>query len=143
MIPISQFHGVGGAVIVSMIAFTIVFVVLAGLTVMIYAIRYFAMFTEKKDTRVETASAVAVSAPATVSEPVSPTVDSGAKDMKKVVAVISAAINAHTGKSMNIVSVTPAQGNCSNMNQMWRAAGIADCMARRFGGGGGSSGSRS
>jgi Na+-transporting methylmalonyl-CoA/oxaloacetate decarboxylase gamma subunit len=115
------------SVIVSLIAFTIVFAVLAGLSAMIYATRFFAMIIEKREPEKKTELPVAV--------PVSQAADSGVKDMKKVVAVISAVINASAGRSMNVISVTPVQGNCSNMNQMWRAAGIADCMASRFGSG--------
>ena len=39
---LSQFQGASGAVTVSLIAFTIVFIVLTGLTAVIYAIKFFA-----------------------------------------------------------------------------------------------------
>ncbi|MCL1940392.1 MAG: OadG family protein [Synergistaceae bacterium] len=129
-VPHSQFQGFGGAVIVSLIAFTIVFSVLAALSAMIFVNRYIAAIAEKKDKGAKTAPSA--SAPAAAAAPViqaSP----DANDMKKVVAVISAAINASVGKSVNIISIRPAQGNCSNTNVMWRAAGIAECMASRLG----------
>jgi Na+-transporting methylmalonyl-CoA/oxaloacetate decarboxylase gamma subunit len=129
-VPHSQFQGFGGAVIVSLIAFTIVFSVLAALSEMIFVNRYIAAIAEKKDKGAKTAPSA--SAPAAAAAPViqaSP----DANDMKKVVAVISAAINASVGKSVNIISIRPAQGNRSNTNVMWRAAGIAECMASRLG----------
>ena len=132
-VPHSQFQGFGGAVIVSLIAFTIVFSVLAALSAMIFVNRYIAAIAEKKDKGAKTAPSASAPAPsATTAAPVTQTA-TDANDMKKVVAVISAAINASVGKSVNIISVTPAQGNCSNMNVMWRAAGIAECMASRLG----------
>ena len=131
MIPISHFQGAGGAIVVSFIAFSIVFIVLAGLCAMIYATRYFAMIAEKKKAEEKAVPPAVVPVSAVVSQ----TVEGSAKDMKKVVAIISAVINASAGRSMNIISVTPAQNYRSNMNQMWRVTGIAECMASRFGSG--------
>jgi predicted membrane protein len=128
--PASRFHGESGALIVSLIAFTIVFSVLAALSATIFINRYIAMIVEKKDKGAKTASSA--SAPSdSVAAPVSQTA-SDVNDMKKVVAAISAAINASVGGSVNIISVTPAQSNCSSMNQMWRTTGIAECMASRL-----------
>ena len=131
MLPISHFSGIGGALIVSLIAFTIVFVVLMGLSAIIYANRYISMIVEKKETSKKTVT----SAPLPVSAPQTPMVDADANDMKKVVAVISAAINASVGRRVNILSVTPApvQGNSLNMTAMWRVTGIAECMESRLG----------
>ena len=129
-----SFDGLSGSIIVSLIAFSIVFAVLAGLSAMIYATRYFAMIAGKKKTAEKTAPSVVEPVPAAA--PVSRAPD--VKDMKRVVAVISAAVHASAGGSVNIISVTPAKGNCSDMNKMWRATGIAECMASRFGTGTGS-----
>ena len=122
-----EFEGIGGAILVALIAFSVVFLVLIGLFALLKANRYLAMIVEKKDTMEKAAPSVA----APVSAPVSQTSD--AKDMKKVIAVISAAINASVGGGMNIISVTPTRGNCSDMNKMWRVTGVAECMASRLG----------
>jgi Na+-transporting methylmalonyl-CoA/oxaloacetate decarboxylase gamma subunit len=127
------FHGAGGSLIVSLIAFTIVFAVLAGLSATIYANRYIAMIFGKKNAPKEkTVSSAAVDVPA----PASKTVESD-NDMKKVVAAISAAINASSGRNVNILRVTPtqapSQGNCLNMTPVWRVTGIAECMESRLG----------
>jgi Na+-transporting methylmalonyl-CoA/oxaloacetate decarboxylase gamma subunit len=133
MIPVSQFQGINGALIVSMIAFSIVFIVLSGLCAIIFVNRYIAMSVGKKNSAAKTAPAKekpavpAVSA-ASVSAPVSDD-----KDMKKIVAAISAAINASAGRSMRIVSVTPVQNTCFNMSTAWRIAGVAECMSSRIG----------
>ena len=131
MLPVSQFAGIGGALVVSLIAFTIVFVVLAGLSAMIFANRYISMIIQKK----EPAKITVPSAPLPVSAPPGPIVDSNANDMKKVVAAISAAINASVGRRVNILSVTqaPVQGNSLNMTAMWRVTGVAECMESRLG----------
>jgi Na+-transporting methylmalonyl-CoA/oxaloacetate decarboxylase gamma subunit len=131
MIHVSNFAGIGGALIVSIIAFTIVFVVLTGLSAMIYANRYISIIVKNKETTKETVP----SAPVSVSAPVDQMVYSDANDMKKVVAAISAAINASIGRRVNILSVAraPVQGNSLNMTAMWRIAGIAECMEKRLG----------
>lgn len=125
-VPLSQFQGVGGALIVSLIAFTIVFAVLAGLSAIICVVRYVAAIVEKKP-----APAAGVSVQQPSLSAVTP--DSETQDMKKIVAAISAALLASTGRQMKIISVSPAIANCSPTNQMWRAAGIADCLESRLG----------
>lgn len=122
-VPLSQFQGLGGALIVSLIAFTIVFGVLAGLSAIICGVRYFAAIVEKKPKP----------APATISAAPAAVQASEGKDMKKLVAAISAALIASTGRQMKIISVAPLMGNCSPLNQRWRAAGLADCLESRMG----------
>ena len=136
VVAASQFHGTGGALTVSLIAFTIVFAVLAALCSMIYVNRYIAMIVEKKDTPKASAPSAPVSAsapaPAPAPAPVSQT-QASVKDMKKTVAAISAAITAATGRSMNVISVTPVQGNSfPNMTPVWRVKGIAECIESRL-----------
>ncbi|MCL1876146.1 MAG: OadG family protein [Synergistaceae bacterium] len=128
---VSRFHGTGGALIVSLIAFTIVFSVLAALSATIFVNRYIAMIVGKKD-KPATPSAPA---PQAVSAPVSQAA-SDDLDMKKVVAAISAAICASTGRRMNVISVARvplAHGNCPSLTPIWRATGIAECMESRLG----------
>ena len=123
-----SFQGASGALIVTLIAFTIVFVVLVGLAALINANRYLAKILEKKGAAEETVPSAPVAASAYARQA------PGAKDMKKVVAAISAAINASTGRRMNILSVTKAQVHGSaNVTPVWRVKGIAECMENRLG----------
>jgi Na+-transporting methylmalonyl-CoA/oxaloacetate decarboxylase gamma subunit len=124
-----SFQGAGGALIVTLIAFTIVFIVLIGLAALISANRYLAKILERKDAVEETAPSGAVRVSASASQ------TSGAKDMKKVVAAISAVINASVGRRVNILSVTKEhmQGSCVNVTPVWRVKGIAECMENRLG----------
>lgn len=129
----SRFHGTGGALIVSLIAFTIVFSVLAALSAMIYVNRYIAMIAGKKDKT--NSPSMPAPVPAPTSEPLTQAA-SDDMDVKKLVAVISAAICASTGRRMNVISVSPmapTHGNCSSMTPIWRVAGIAECMGSRLG----------
>ena len=133
---IPRFQGTVGALIVSLIAFTIVFSVLAALCAMIYVNRYIAMVAGSGNKTDKTDKTNGASAPQTVSAPAGQTT-SDEKEIKKLVAAISAAICASTGRRMNVISVTPAvaptYGNCPSMTPIWRAAGIAECMESRLG----------
>ena len=120
-------------------AFTIVFVVIAGLVAIIFGKRYLAMILEKKGTGVGNAPS------ATASQTSEEDIKEGiaaisaavfahanqANDVKKVAAAVAAVINVTIGRNMNIINVTPAQ--CSDMNKMWRTTGITECMKSRLG----------
>lgn len=140
-VPMTSFDGFGGAAIVSLIAFTIVFLVLAGLSAIICCVRYFAIIADSIGKKKPAAPAAKGKAPAaaptaSVAAP-APAVAVAAHgtDKKKLVAVISGAILAMTGKNVRVLSVNPApliEGNCTPMNRMWRSAGIAECLGSRL-----------
>jgi len=95
----ASFEGLGGATALSVIAFSIVFLVLAGLTLVIYAMRYVTKFNAKAP-----ADSAAVSSHDSAAAPrVSASADDG-----ELVAVIVAAIAAQTGTMMSIKSIVPA-----------------------------------
>jgi sodium pump decarboxylase gamma subunit len=98
----ASFEGLGGATALSVIAFSIVFLVLAGLTLVIYAMRYVTKFASKAPANgsVSSASSAAVHA--------QPSKSAASADDGELVAVIAAAIAAQTGTMMSIKSIVPA-----------------------------------
>jgi len=119
------------AVIYSLIAFSIVFIVLGGLTVVIYAMRLLASDGESNNVGTgPTAKAVT----AAKIEPASTEpVESVATNVKaQHVAAITAAILAMTGGGGRILSVMPvgnAAPTAKNTIHRWRSAGIVEATA--------------
>ena len=130
MISVTQFYAAIGTLLISLIAFTIVFVVLACLIAIIVGKRYLATVMENKDAGVESDLPAAISVTDSQTETALIPICRESEDIKKVIAAVTAAINVSIGKSMNI-SVTPVQ--CSDMNTRWRTMGIAECMKSRLG----------
>ncbi|MCL2767111.1 MAG: hypothetical protein FWE49_00045 [Synergistaceae bacterium] len=131
MIEISQFYGAVGALLVSLIAFTIVLLVLVGLVVIFVCKRY---HTNKIGSGLETATNVRQTIDKVKDKKkvaaISAAIFAHANRMK-VTAAVAAAINVSIGRRMSTVSVPPTQ--CSDMNKMWRITGIAECMESRLG----------
>ena len=122
---LQQLQEFSGVLIVSIIAFAVVFILLAGLFAVIYVNHYVKSKLKKNvEAAISASLANIADAPAGKAE--------FDDDLKKVVAAISAAIIVASGGNANIISVTPVQ-NSSNMGQMWRATGIAECMESRLG----------
>ena len=126
----AQFEGVGGSIIVSIIAFSIVFAVLFGLTVVIYAMKFFSKEGEASGGGSSTtpikAAPAATAAPA-AARPSDP--------QAKVVAAITAAILAATGGRGRILSVIPegpAALDSSRWTRTWRTAGILTLNGNRL-----------
>ena len=118
----SQFTGMGGAAIVSIIAFTIVFIVLAGLTAVIYAIKFISGG--------ESAPADKGNSAASAPKPAAPAPVSGSKS--QITAAIAAAILSATGGRGRILSITPSSTACCDVNKVWRTAGIIERISGRL-----------
>ena len=124
------FEGISGAINVSIVAFSIVFGVLFGLTVMIYAIRIFSGGNEPKSDGGKTPSggtpAPARAAPAAASAP-------SGSPQAKVVAAITAAILAATGGQGQILSIERAAvASESRWTRTWRTSGVLDLTGSRL-----------
>jgi len=97
----SSFEGLNGATALSTIAFSVVFIVLIFLTLVIYAMRLVSRFAgAEKPAAVPAARAAAPAAAGAAS--------SAAAADEELVAVIAAAIFAQTGTMMRIKSIVPA-----------------------------------
>lgn len=133
---ISQFQGASGAFIVSLIAFTIVFVVLAGLTAVIYAIKFFAGSSDngKKDQGTP-AAPVAAAPKAAVATPSAPSLAVG-NNNTRLTAVITAAILAATQGRGRILSITPAASDACALafssTRTWKTTGIVERIGGRL-----------
>ncbi len=111
----ASFEGMGGATALSLIAFSIVFLVLASLTLVIFAMRYITRLTghaaeepapvAKKAPAPKPAPAP-IPAPAPAPKPAPVAVAPASAD-EELVAVIAAAIAAHTGAMMAVTSIAP------------------------------------
>ena len=97
----SSFEGLNGATALSTIAFSVVFIVLIFLTLVIYAMRLVSRFAGAE----KPAAAPAARAAATVAAGAA---SSTAAADEELVAVIAAAIFAQTGTMMRIKSIVPA-----------------------------------
>ena len=128
-----HFEGLSGAINVSVVAFSIVFVVLLVLTGMIFAMRLFAGSGEEKKNDVapaKPAPAPVKAAPVTaVKAPVANT------DKAKIVAAITAAIIEFTGGSdFRILSVQPENAGVPGdyWTSRWKTAGMLALNSNRL-----------
>lgn len=101
----SSFEGIGGALALSVIAFSVVFLVLAGLTLVIFAMRYVTRFASKAGTAKTAAAPVKAKTAAPAAAPVAAP---AAADDDELIAVIAAAIAAQSGAAVAIKNIVPA-----------------------------------
>lgn len=104
----TQLQGIGGAFTLSLIAFSVVFLVLSGLTAVIYGIKYLAAGVEGKKGQGNGGAKTAPAAPAPVlpAAPSAPALSSS--EGGKLMAVLAAAVAAVEGRGGTITSVRPA-----------------------------------
>mgnify|MGYP001250045122 CR=1 FL=1 len=116
-----QIQGVGGASILTIIAFTIVFLVLGGLTAIIYGIKYMAAGLERKEKGGGGGRPVPAS-------PASAPSSGGASD-GRLLAVIAGAVAAHAGGKYAVSSVRPLGAALSPRGgEAWKQAAIYQSM---------------
>lgn len=122
-----HFDGLSGAAYVSLVAFSIVFIVLLGLTLVIFAMRFFAAGERPKPDDGATAPQ---SAPAASAAPAARAEGAQAR----VVAAITAAILAATGGMGRVVSIAPetvdAVQKGARWTRAWRASGVLNLISR-------------
>ncbi len=126
----SSFEGLGGATALSVIAFSVVFLVLIFLTIVIYAMRLVSRFAGSE----KPAAAPAAKKAAPVAAAVAGA--SAAAD-EELVAVIAAAIFAQTGSMMRIKSIVPAGTHLIGVdNVSWitcgRLEGLQGALSERW-----------
>ena len=128
----AAFEGVSGSIIVSVTAFTIVFAVLAGLTAVIYAIKFFS--GAPSDSGKGAPSAAPFSAAPAPSAPAASAASRPEGDRAKVVAAVTAAILAATGGRGRVLSVAPegSGGPSSRWTRTWRTAGLIEQVGNRL-----------
>ena len=129
-----HFEGIAGAVNVSIVAFSIVFVVLLVLTGVIYGMRLFAGGGEKKN---DIVPAKPSGSPAPKAAPAkAASVSAPAGDKAKIVAAITAAIIEFTGSAdFRILSVQAEsqQGVARDYwTSRWKTAGMLNLNANRL-----------
>ncbi|MCF4113628.1 MULTISPECIES: OadG family protein [Dethiosulfovibrio] len=98
------FEGVHGAISLSLIAFSIVFFVLIGLTCVIYGIRFFA--GQKGAT--PTSKVSTGGAPSKAAQPSTASAVQSNDSSEEIVAAITGALIAKLGRGVRIVNVRPA-----------------------------------
>ena len=113
----ASFEGMGGATALSLIAFCVVFLVLGGLTLVIFAMRVVSKVAGNG------------SGSAVVPASAKPVVSGGAAADDELVAVIAAAIAAQTGTMMSIKSIVPSKGHLiGNDGTAWIACGRVEAL---------------
>ena len=125
-----HFEGLSGAAYVSLVAFSIVFIVLLGLTLVIFAMRLFAADERPKSDGGAPAPRRPQSAPAASAAPAVRAEGAQAR----VVAAITAAILAATGGMGRVVSIAPetvdAVQRGARWTRAWRASGVLNLISR-------------
>ena len=126
----SSFEGLGGATALSVIAFSVVFLVLIFLTIVIYAMRLVSRFAGSE----KPAAAPAAKKAAPVA---SAAAGASAAADEELVAVIAAAIFAQTGTMMRIKSIVPAGAHLIGVdNVSWincgRLEGLQGALSERW-----------
>lgn len=111
--PLSaSFEGLNGAIALSVIAFSVVFLVLIGLTVVIFAMRLVSKIGVSPKPAPAPAPAKVVAAPAAPAPaapaPAAAPVVAAADDSDEIVAVIAAAVAAFAGSAVRVSSIVPA-----------------------------------
>lgn len=118
----SHFVGLPGGLLMSLIAFSIVFLVIMGLMLMMMALKVFAGAMD--------GGQKAKAAPAATSAPAAPAAKSGmsaavsvaaSQDDDELIAVIAAAVSAACGRAARVVSFKPATVTGASA---WRMTGI-------------------
>ena len=117
-----EMSGVGGALTMSIIAFSVVFLVLGGLSGVIYAIKYIAQGLERKKNAPPSGSPP----PSASSVPEVAAASRAATD-GRLMAVLAAAVAA-SGIVGRIVGVAPAEGSRTRpaRSSGWRSAALAE-----------------
>ena len=120
-----EMSGVGGALTMSIIAFSVVFLVLGGLSGVIYAIKYIAQGLERKKNEPPAGNVAAGNAAATAPAVAAPAAQTGADG--RLMAVLAAAVAA-SGIVGRIVGVAPAEGSRTRpaRSSGWRSAALAE-----------------
>ena len=118
----SHFTGFSGGTLMSLIAFSIVFLVCIGLMLMMMALKHFAAYIDKANAAKEAKAAAAVAAPAVPPAPTTRVNAVAAEDEEEIVAVITAAILASCGAGAKILSIKPAAPRAGA--SAWRMTGI-------------------
>lgn len=120
----SSFEGMGGALALSVIAFSVVFFVLAGLTAVIYGMRYVSVYATK-------APKAAPAAPKAAAPAAAPAASAASSDDDELVAVIAAALAAQIGGGFAIRSILPAGTHLIGSGDMgWINSGRIENCAR-------------
>lgn len=118
----ASFEGMGGATALSLIAFSVVFLVLAGLTLVIFAMRVVSKVAGNQK------APAAAPVPAQVAAGAAP-VRVGTASDDELVAVIAAAIAAQTGTMMSIRSIVPAGVHLIGSDETaWIACGRIEAL---------------
>ena len=128
-----NFVGGGGGLLMSIIAFSIVFLVIIGLMLLMMGLKHFAAAAnrEKADAPAQTApvpgTAPEPTPPGTTQATAMPATASASAEDEELVAVITAAITAATGVAAKVLSFAPSQPNEAGTGRgtsAWRMTGI-------------------
>jgi len=126
-------EGVGGALSLAFIAFSTVFLVLGGLTLIIMGVKYLSVIGERKPA-VKPPSAPSTrpgsgAAPAAVPAPAVPGAPGGTGDQKKVIAAIAGALLA-CGEGARIKSIRPVGGQGVLVGSLWKQAALMEGLKK-------------
>lgn len=123
-----ELSGIGGATIMSAIAFSIVFIVLGGLTGIIYGIKYLAAgMDRKKSGRSVTVAAPQVSKASAGTAGISHFAGTSGSAKGQILAVLAAAVAASGGG--RITSISRVRAASSPHGTPWKQMGIVENLS--------------
>jgi Na+-transporting methylmalonyl-CoA/oxaloacetate decarboxylase gamma subunit len=112
----SHFTGVGGAIVLALIAFSVVFMVLAGLSLIIAGLQHFTKAIEGMSQK----KSAPASSPAAKSAPAK-AVSVAGENKDQLVAVITAAIAATAGPGFKITGIRPVLNVRKDYTRGWKS----------------------
>ena len=116
-----QFVGISGGLFMSMIAFSIVFLVIMGLMLVMMGTKMLAQSIE--GTGQKAPATASAPAPSSVAASVATAPQTVAADNDELIAVLAAAVASICGGSARIVSFAPTTGAAGKGNSFWKADG--------------------
>lgn len=124
-------QGIGGALSLAFIAFSTVFLVLGGLTLIIMGVKYLSAIGERKPGVKPPAppKPQAGSGPGSVATPQAPGAAVSGHDQKKVIAAIAGALLA-CGEGARIKSIRPVAGPSGLVGSLWKQAALMEGLKK-------------
>ncbi len=130
----SHFQGIPGGIVMSLIAFSIVFIALSGLCLMIYGVKFVAAAADVSTRAKKDAKSAKADAPkgtpivqAVAVAPAAPAAVPGEED-ETLLAVIGAAIAATLGGGHAVRSVRPMKAAAPCLGGMWKGSARIETM---------------
>lgn len=127
----SHFQGIPGGIVMSLIAFSIVFIALSGLCLIIYGVKYVAAAADKSTRAKDDTKSAKADAPKgtpVVQAVAAPRPAESPSEDENLLAVIGAVLAASLGGGYAVRSVRPVAAAASSIGGMWKGSARIETM---------------